>query len=65
MTIFEIDDELPVCCFDFRIQTLNHYSFETFVFIFVPLIENELNDFYFQGGSNPEENSPTLNIAHF
>jgi len=48
MPIFETDDELPVCCFDFRIETINHYSFKTFAFIFDPLIQNDLNDFYFQ-----------------
>jgi hypothetical protein len=65
MPILKIDDELPVCWFDFRIETLNHYSFEIFAFIFVPLIQNDLNDFYFQAGSNPEENSTTLNISQF
>jgi len=65
MPIFETDDELPVCCFDFRIGTLNHYSFETFAFIFASLIQNDLNDIYFQAGSNPEENSTTWNIAQF
>jgi hypothetical protein len=65
MPIFETDNELPVCYFYFRIETLNHYSFETFASIFVPLIRNDLNDFYFQQGSNPEENSTTWNIAQF
>lgn len=65
MPMFEIDSDLPVCCFDFRIETLNHYSFETCAFIFVPLIQNDLNYFYFEAGSNPEENSMTWNIAHF
>jgi hypothetical protein len=65
MPIFEIDDELPVCYFDFLVETLNHYSFETFSFIFVPLIQNELNDFYFQARSIPEENSTQWNIAQF
>ena len=36
MPIFEIDEELPVCYFDFGVETPNHYSFETFAFIFAP-----------------------------
>jgi len=65
MPIFENDDELLFCCFDFRIGTLNRYSLETFAFIFVPLIQKDLNDIYFQAGSNPEENSTTWNNAQF